>query len=546
MSFDRFAFTRRQGLKAVLASAAGGALGAFGRLDAAQAQTRAETLRHVLAGTVNTLDPTTPGATRESFGLSTAVYDRLASYGRKQVNGSWVFDFDNIRGELAEKIDRSADGRTFTFHLRKGATWHDGAPVTAEDVKWSLDRAVSAKSLAAGQIATGSLTKPEQFKVVGEGVVEVSLERPDRLALANLAVPLSPMFNSTLARRNATADDPWAQNWLKENTAGGGAYMVEQYKSGQQTILKRNEAWKNGAGGALPYFKRVIAQTVPEAATRANLLERGDADIAIDLQSSDISALEARGKIKLVATPQINGFTAIVFNTRMAPFDNPKVRAAVAAALPYEAMFEAALFRRGRPLFGATWTDAPNGAFPQPLPFRTDAAKAKALLAEAGFPDGFKTTFSFSAGVAAVAEPMATLIREALGAIGVDVSIQKLPPAQMASMEVERRVPFFISAGTAWLPAPDYFLRNYFTGDHRWNFSGFSNPKLDALAQAARFEADAATYEATCRQMVDIVARDVPMIMVWQPNQDAVMAPVIDGYTYWFHGQVDYRDLRRA
>lgn len=546
MSFDRWAFSRRQGLKAAFATVAGGALGAFGAQGAAQAQSRSETLRHVLAGTVNTLDPTMPGATRESFGLSAAVYDRLASYGRKQVNGSWVYDFDNIRGELAEKIDRSADGRTFTFHLRKGATWHDGAPVTAEDVKWSLDRAVSAKSLAAGQIATGSLVKPEQFKVLGEGVVEVSLDKPDRLALANLAVPLSPMFNSTLARRNASAEDPWAQTWLKENTAAGGAYMVEQYKSGQQTILRRNEAWKNGADGKLAYFRRIIAQTVPEAATRANLLERGDADIAIDLQASDIDALKSRGKIKLVATPQINGFTAVVFNTRMAPFDNPKVRAALAAALPYESMFEAALFRRGRPLFGADWTESPSGAFPQPLPFRTDPAKAKALLAEAGLAGGFKTTFSFSAGVAATAEPMATLIKEALGAIGVEVSIQKLPPAQMATMEVERRVPFFLSAGTAWLPAPDYFLRNYFTGDHRWNFSGYANPELDALAQAARFEADKATYDAACRRMIDIVAREAPMVMVWQPNQDAVMAPSIDGYTYWFHGQVDYRDLYRA
>ena len=546
MSFDHWAFNRRQGLKAVFATVAGSALGAFGASLAAQAQSRADTLRHVLAGTPNTLDPTAPGATRESFGLSTGVYDRLAAYGRKQVNGSWVYDFDNIRGELAEKIDRSADGRTFTFHLRQGATWHDGSPVTAADVKWSLDRAVSAKSLAAGQMATGSLEKPEQFKVVGEGTVEVSLDKPDRLALANLAVPLSPMFNSTLARANATADDPWAQTWLKENTAGGGAYVVEQYKSGQHTILRRNETWKNGVDGKLAFFQKVIAQTVPEAATRANLIERGDADLAIDLQASDIATLTGRGAVKLVATPQINGFAGVVFNTRMAPMDNPKVRAALAAALPYEAMFEAALFGRGRPLFGADWTEAPNGAFPQRLPFRTDPAKAKALLAEAGFPDGFETTFSFSSAAASTGEPMATLIKEALAEIGVKVSIQKLPPAQMATLEVERRMPFFLSSGTAWLPAPDYFLRTYFTGERRWNLSGYVNPELDALAEAARFETDPATYEASCRRMIDIVAEEAPMIMVWQPNQDAVMAPSIDGYTYWFHGQVDYRDLYRA
>lgn len=536
--------TRRQGLKAIL----GSAVGVVGTTlpGAAGAQSRAETLRQVMGGTINTLDATTPGATREAFGAGMAIYDRLGSFGRKQLDGVWVFDFDNIRGELAEKIDRSADGRTFTFHLRQGATWHDGTPVTAADVKWSLDRAVSAKSLSAAQVGTGSLTKPEQFRIAGDRTVEVTLEKPDRLALANLSVALSPMINSTLAKKHATADDPWAQAWMKENTAAGGAYMIESHRPGQQTVLKRHDAWKGGADGKLPFFRRIIAQTVPEAATRANLLERGDADLSIDLQASDIAALQSRGKVKLVAIPQTNGFTGIVFNARMAPFDNAKVRQAIAAALPYEDMFKAALFGRGRPLFGADWSEAPSAAFPQKLPLRTDPARAKALLAEAGMASGFATTFAFAAGAAATAEPAAALIKEALAKIGIEVSIQKMPDAQMTTMEVERRLPFFMESGTAWLPAPDYFVRTYFSGDQRWNFSGYKNAELDALVQAARFETDAAKYDAACKRMITIIAQEMPTLMLWQPNQDAVMAPGIEGFTYWFHRQVDYRDLRRA
>lgn len=177
----------------------------------------------------------------------------------------------------------------------------------------------------------------------------------------------------------------------------------KSHRPGLQTILRRNEAWKCGPDGKLPAFRRIIAQTVPEAATRANLLERGDADLSIDLQASDIAALQSRSKVKLVAIPQSNGFTSIVFNTRMAPFDNVKVRQAIAAALPYDDMFKAALFSRGRPLFGADWVEAPSTAFPQPLPYKTDLAKAKLLLADAGFPTGFATTFSFAAGTAATA-----------------------------------------------------------------------------------------------------------------------------------------------
>src|SRR5438552_15215310 len=97
-----------------------------------QAQTRAETLRYVTGASVNTLDPNIPGSTRESFGLSMSTYDRLVTFGRKQLNGKWVFDLDNITGELADSYDVSPDGLKITFHLRKDATFQDGTPVTAE------------------------------------------------------------------------------------------------------------------------------------------------------------------------------------------------------------------------------------------------------------------------------------------------------------------------------------------------------------------------------------------------------------------------------
>ena len=170
---------------------------------ALQAQTRAETLRLVTGNNVNTLDPSTPGATRESFGVSMSVYDRLVAFDRKLEAGVWVFDRTRIRGELADSYQVSPDGLKITFKLRN-AKWHDGTQVTAEDVKWSLDRAVSAKSLSAGQMSAGSLTKAEQFAVVDDHTVTVTLPQPDRLALADLGTPLAPIFNSKLAKQHAT------------------------------------------------------------------------------------------------------------------------------------------------------------------------------------------------------------------------------------------------------------------------------------------------------------------------------------------------------
>ena len=222
------------------------------------AQTRAETLRQVTGNSINTLDPTMPGSTREAFGLSMNVYDRLVSFGRKPQGNGFVFDYDKIRGELAESYTVSPDGLKITFKLKKDAKFHDGSPVTADDVKWSMDRHVTAKSLAASQIATGSLTKPEQFKVIDPLTFEVTLEKPDRFAVPNLAVVYAIIINSKLAKSKATADDPWAQTWLKDNTAGSGASTVETFKPGEQVVLKRNEDWKGAIDGKPAPFKRII------------------------------------------------------------------------------------------------------------------------------------------------------------------------------------------------------------------------------------------------------------------------------------------------
>src|SRR6267378_3407047 len=454
-----------------------------------QAQTRAETLRYVTGASVNALDPNIPGSTREAFAVSLSTYDRLVSFGRKQLNGKWVFDLGKITGELAESCEVSPDGLKMTFRLRKDVKFQDGTPVTAEDVKWSLDRVVTAPVLGKAQLLTGSMTSADQFKVIDPLTIEVTLPKPDKLALPNLATVYPIIFNSKVAKAHATAEDPWAIAWLKEHTAGSGAYMIENFKPGEQVIMKRNEAWNRGSSEKSAFFKRVIVQSVPEPATRANLVERGDADLVIDLQASDVQSLEGKGTLKVVSTPQYNAVTFISMNNQIPPFDNANVRRAIAYALPYDDMFKAALFGRGTPLFGAMWADGKptTGAYPFQQPVKLDLEKAREYLKAAGLPDGFSTTFSFNVGQASTAEPMSALVKEALAKIGIKVDIQKLPDAQMSTQINEKKLPFFTEGIVAWLP----------------------------------------------------------QIPLWQPNQDAVMATSIDGYTYQFHRQVDYRDLHR-
>jgi peptide/nickel transport system substrate-binding protein len=530
--------TRRSILQA---SAALAGLAALPRES--EAQTRAETLRYVTGNTINTLDCTVLGATRESFGLAMNIHDRLFKFGRKQVGDHWTFDPTEITGELAEGYTNSPDGLLITIKLRPDAVWHDGSKVTAEDIKWSLDRTVTAKSLGPAQMQLGSMTSADQFKITGDHTIELTLPGPDRLALANLCVPYAQMFNSKLVKAHCTAEDPWGLEWTKTNTAGSGAYIVESFKPNESVILRRDDTWKYGK---LPYFKRIIIQTVPEPSTRANLVEKGDADLCIDLAASDIASVIKDAKAKVVSMPQTNGFTMLAMDTQHAPFDNVKVRQAVVNALPYEDMFKAALFSRGNPLFGADWTTPPDGVFPRKMPFKTDLAKAKQLLNEAGMPEGFKTSFAFSTGQAATAEPMAALLKESLGKVGIEVDIQKKSDAEFQTMEGEKKLAFYVDQPTAWLPYTDYFFRLYFTRDQRWNFSSWRNDDMEKITVQARFELDPAKYEQECKKMIEMYVANVPLITLWQPNQDAAMAKNLDGYTYEFYRLVDFRDLSRA
>jgi peptide/nickel transport system substrate-binding protein len=259
-----------------------------------------------------------------------------------------------------------------------------------------------------------------------------------------------------------------------------------------------------------------------------------------------VLSIEKDGKLKVISTPQFNAWQMVAFNQRVKPYDNLKVRQAIVAALPYEDMFKAAIFGRGSRLYGGTWTgEAPLPLFLQPMPQATDLAKAKQLLTDAGFPEGFDTTFSYSVSTAQINDPLAALVKESLAKIGVRVEIQKLPDAQMSTLVTEKKLAMFTDTSISWMTTPDYFVRNFLTGDQRWNYPSLADKPLEDLAQTARFTADPVKYEAMAKQMVGMVAALAPEAFLWQPSQDAVVVPTIEGYTYWFHRQVDYRDMFR-
>src|SRR5436305_9525770 len=231
---------RRDFLKSVTGVAAGAFVPAPAIWSAAKADARSETLLIVSEGGPNNLDIHGVGTNVPGYEVSWNCYDRLISHEMKTLpNGTPYYDRDKFKGELAE--DMSIGDMSVTFRLKKNATFHDGTPITAKDVKWSFDRAVTVGGFPTFQMKAGSLEKPEQFVAVDDHTFRVDFIRKDRLTMPDLAVIVPAVYHSELVKKNATEKDPWGLEYTKGNIAGGGAYKVTRWQPGTEVVFERND-----------------------------------------------------------------------------------------------------------------------------------------------------------------------------------------------------------------------------------------------------------------------------------------------------------------
>src|SRR5215204_3448073 len=507
---------RREFLKSMTAVAAGAAVPAPAIWSSAKAQARQETLLVVSESGPNNIDIHGVGTNVPGYEVSWNCYDRLISHEMKAgPTGQPYYDRDKFKGELAD--DMNVGDMSATFKLKKNATFHDGTPVTARDVKWSLDRAVTVGGFPTFQMGAGSLTKPEQFVVVDDHTVRVDFLKKDRLTIPDLAVIVPCIVNSGLVQKHATEKDPWGLEYTKQNTAGSGAYKVTKWTAGTEVVMERNDEW---AGGPLPKIKRVIWRMVPQAGNRRALLERGDADISYELPFKDFQELKTAGKLNIVLLPFSNGIQYIGMNVTKPPFDNPKVRQAMAYAIPYQKIMDAVLFGLANPMFGAAADRATEVAWPQPTKYSTDMAKAKALLAEAGYANGFETT------------------------------INKVPGANWRTELNKKEMPLYTNVFSGWLDYPEYFFYWCYHGNNSvFNTMSYKSPEMDRLIDGARVAAstgDTAAYDKDVKGFVDLAFTDIPRIPLYQPFVNVAMQKNISGYQYWFHRRLDYRALVKA
>jgi peptide/nickel transport system substrate-binding protein len=536
---------RRDFLKSVSGIAASAVVPAPAIWSSAKADSHSETLLVVTEGGPNNLDIHGVGTNRPGYETSWNCYDRLITHeARTLPDGTLSYDRDKFKPELAE--DMNIGDMSVTFKLKKNAKFHDGTPVTARDVKWSLDRSVTVGGFPTVQMKAGSLVDREQFVLVDDSTIRIDFGKRDRLTIPDLAVIVPSIYNSELLKKKATEKDPWALDYTKSNTAGSGAYKVTSWKPGVEVVYERNDDW---IGGKLPQLKKVIWRTVPSQGNRRALMERGDADISFDISSKDTSEMKKEGKLVIISNPIGNGMYSVELNVKNPPFDNPKVRQAVAYALPYQKIMDAAMFGLANPLFGGPSNNVTDIAWPAKTAYVNDMAKAKALMAESGVTD-IDTTVSFDLGAGDICEPIAVLVQESLAQIGIKTAINKVPGANWRSEMAKKSMPLMVNFFSGWLDYPEYFFFWCYSGQNAiFNTPSYVNPDMDALIEGARAAAAVGDKEKYSRNVEGFISKaytEVPRIPLFQPFLNVATQKNISGYVYWFHRQLDYRSIVKA
>ena len=533
---------RRDFLKGTTAVAASGALAGSANRTA-RAQSRGDSLLVVLEGAPNSLDFHVPGANRQVYEVVWNIYDRLLGFGvKKDANGNDYYDVDNLQPELAEEWDRRA--MSVTLKLRKDAKFADGTPVTAKDVKYSYDRTFGVGGYPQSAIAAASLVKPEQFVVVNDHTFRVDFINHDKLSMPYLGVPLVNIYHSELVKKHAKPDDPWGVQWTKLNHAGGGAYKVEKWTPAQEIVYVRNDDWKCGPP---PKLKRIISRVVPSAGMRRAIMQRGDVDVSYDITPKDAAEMAEHKSVKVISSLMENTVQFIGMNVTMKPFDNPKVRQAIAYAIPYQKIIDVAVYGRARGLFGGP-DQVTTSEWPQPHRYVTDPARARRLLAEAGYPDGFETTLSFDLGAAVVNEPLCVLIQEALGQIGIKATIEKIAGSNWRAAFTQKKMPLHNQMFGGWFNFPDFYFFIVYNGNPAtiYNSMAYDNPEMDKAIDLAHYTTDKAVYEHNARKFIQLAFDDLPAIPLFQPYLNVAMHPDVTGYRYLFHRQLDFRHMAKA
>jgi peptide/nickel transport system substrate-binding protein len=470
-----------------------------------------------------TMDPA------EAFEISAGeimgnIYDRLLRYD--------VNDPSKLISDLAKSWAVSADGKTYTFEMKPGIKFASGNAVSAEDVVYSFQRAVTLNkepSFILGQFGFTKDNVMEKIKQTGPMTLTVETDKayaPTFVYNCLTANVASVIDKKLVVSKEVNGD--WGYAWLKTNYAGSGPLKLREWRANEILALERNDSYY----GEKSKLARVIYRFAKESATQRLMLEKGDVDIARNIAPQDLAALASNKDIKTTATPKGTVYY-ISMNQKNANLAKPEVREALKWLIDYDAIGETIIKNIG--VVNQNFMPLGLLGASSEKPYKLDVAKAKALLAKAGLPNGFKVTIDMRTvqPVQGITEAFQQTAKRA----GIDIEILPGDGKQVLTKYRARTHELFIGQWGAdyWDPHSNAtFVQNPNNADDAktkplaWR-NTWDTPDSTKKADAAVLERDGGKRKKMYEDMQADFRKSSPFIMLFQQVEVAAYRSDVSG-----------------
>ncbi len=446
---------------------------------------------------------------------------------------SGLVSFDQsmqIVPEIAESWEVSDDGLTYTFYLRDNVFFHDGTPVTADDFKYSMERACDPQTgsqtartylgdiVGAEEMLAGEADEISGIRVIDDRILEITIDAPRVYFLAKLTYPVAFVVN----RENVESGGEW---WRNPN--GTGPFKLKVWEEDGLLILERNDLYYLEPAN-VEYIVFRLWGGVP-----IRMYETGEIDVAaVGLGDID-RVMDPRNPLhdELEIFPELS-LVYIGFNTQEPPFDDPNVRQAFCLAVDKEKIIELVL---------RDTVELADGLLPPGMPGYNEALRgwgfdpdlALELIGESSYgsvsnlPPITITTYDWGGDIAAW---LGAAINEWRVNLGVEVEVRQLEPEDYFYLLMEEKDEMFHYGWIADYPDPQGFLDILFHSEAENNIGEYSNPELDVLLEAAAVETDEATRIAKYQQAEQMLVDDAAFLPFWFGKSYVLVKPYVEGY----------------
>lgn len=440
-------------------------------------------------------------------------------------------DLSTLRPGLAEswKVERGTSDWILTFKLRKGSRFSTGREVTAKDVVFSFERALALKGPGSFLFTEIAQLKPGATKALDPYTVEVRIPKTasPQSFLSILTFTLGGIVDSEEAQKNAKGND-YGKDFLTNNSAGSGPYRLVRWDRGNQVILEANPYAR-----IKPKVQRVVLRYIQEPAVLRTALESGEIDIAEGLTPEGLRAIANNPRFKVVRAETLR-LQYLGMNMKPgSPFANPKVREAVRYAVNQDELIQGLL--QGNAVKIQTFIPKGLLGYNPIAPYTYDPARARKLLAEAGYPQGLEFELLTSTGICGGGVPcpdVAAKLQADIARAGLKARIRAIANAEVLNIYRAQNHQMVLAGWSPDFPDPDGNATpwaDYGARSLAWRNS-YNDEVAAKLARQAALEADPTKRKALYKVLTEKVLREGPYVVLYQPALPIGLSAKVEGF----------------